>query len=159
MRSLEMDEVSMPGDLLVPCPTKLLFKIPLHALFGDHILQSQNPVLYTHAIPLLGQKFLTSSPEQITRRDRAVLIGNPIGDTSRGEESVNAIGKNLGRRARVFVGRDATKQVNINHCSTARRVHYHGYIITGPRALESSMVFHDGIQLQAKEVFSLDLHH
>lgn len=66
------------------------------------------------------------------------------------------LGKTLG--GRVFVEKEATKQAYMSHCLKSRLVHYHGHVVTYPQAMRNSMIFHEGAQLQAKEVFCLDMH-
>lgn len=156
---LGRDEVSMPGELLVLCPTKLLFKIPLHALsVGDEVLLSRNPILYAHVIPPpepQRQHPKDTTKQSIDRESQITLFGNPTGDVASGEESVNMLGEILG--GRVFVEKEATKEAYMSLCLKSRLVHYHGHVVTYSQAMRNSMIFHEGA-LQAKEVFSLDMH-
>jgi hypothetical protein len=55
-----LESASKPGDLLVFCPTKLLNRLPLHALkFGGEILIRRNPVIYAYSLSQLRHCFFS----------------------------------------------------------------------------------------------------
>jgi len=152
-RPLSLSEVSSPGELLVLCPTRILFKIPLHALPVDGVpLIERNPVVYAYASPLLQRQSYTAD---ITNPEKQVnSFGNPTGNTPGGESAAKLIQQTLG--GEVFTNVAARKETYMNLCTESRVLHYHGHILVASHELSNAMIFHDE-ELTAREVFGMDL--
>lgn len=148
--------VSKPGELLIFCPTKVLSKIPLHALKIDNdVLLERNPVVYTHTLSVLRTVCTRAKETTLNKRsDDAIFFGNPTEDTPAGAESVVYLRKSL--KGEVFLAHVATRETFIEKSASARLIHYHGHVVVDESPLNNGMIFHDS-SLKARDVFVLDL--
>ncbi|GLB33612.1 hypothetical protein LshimejAT787_0104960 [Lyophyllum shimeji] len=153
-KPLESHEVARPGDLLVLCPTKVLSKIPLHALEVDgDVLLARNPVVYTHALPVLRECFwrVDKRNENPTEGKHA-LFGNPRGDSPGGESSVRRMGAAM--HAETFVRGDATRARFLAACQSSKFIHYHGHVAPLPQG--HAMKFADSA-LGVADIFATNI--
>ena len=146
-------EISRPGELLLLCPTKVISKIPLHALnVGGQTLLARNPVIYTYALSVLEQCFWRVSEQR--KSSPMILFGNPTGDAPGGTRSVMNIGTSM--HADTFVEEHATVEKFKAMAPLARLVHYHGHVVVRDQPLNHGIIFRDS-PLTARDIFSLDL--
>ncbi|KAF8076192.1 CHAT domain-containing protein [Lyophyllum atratum] len=153
-KPLQNLEVARPGDLLVLCPTKVLSKIPLHALEVDgDVLLARNPIVYTYALPVLMQCLDMFDQRREQAKDlKPSLFGNPTANTPGGERSVQRIGALMG--ANTFQRGDATKARFLAACQSSKLIHYHGHVAQRPQG--HAMIFADSA-LDVAEVFRMNL--
>ena len=149
--------VSKRGELLIFCPTKVLSKIPLHALKIDNdILLARNPVVYTHTLSVLRTVCAREKETSLSKLPReAVIFGNPTEDTPAGAESALRLSKSL--KGEALVAEGATRDAFTEKSKSARLIHYHGHVVVDESPLNNSMMFHDSSLLAARDVFVLDL--
>lgn len=155
-------DVVRPGELLVMCPTKLLFNIPLHALNPDgQVLLERNPVIYTHSLSVLLRCFMQGRKERKSRATQPfAFFADPTGDTSGGAECINTLGDSM--RMETFCGAEATKEQFASSCHSNRLIHYHGHIVGDEHPLNHAMLFPHNVEhattnnppeLKARNVF------
>jgi CHAT domain-containing protein len=146
-----------PGELLILCPTRILFKIPLHAIpVEDRTLLDQHPIVYTHSFEVLKQCLSRKKIVQRSEDLAMTFIGNPTGDTPAGGESACHLAKEFGGCG--FTRTEAQKQLFSVRCPTSQLMHFHGHVMVDAYPLNHAMIFHNGEELQAREVFKMDIH-
>jgi CHAT domain-containing protein len=156
-RPLLDTEVAKPGDILLLCPTKVLFKIPLHAIpLGDGTtLLDLHPVVYTHAFSVLDKCISRRQHRQDNSQTRITVIRNATGDTPAGQSSAQRIATHLSTD--VFTQQQATKEQFLRCVPQSQLVHIHGHVLLDAYPLDQCMLFHQRVPLTAREVFNLDL--
>ena len=154
-RPLGMPEISIPGELLVLCPTKVLFKIPLHALqiHGEPMIE-RNPVVYTYAMSL-SQTLSTHSRRRSQNGFQLVTFGSPTGDTPGGESSAEYLSHLF--QGDSMVKEQASKEAYTTLCSKFDLIHYHGHIRNAHEPRYNVMIFHNQEELMARDIFTWDL--
>jgi CHAT domain-containing protein len=154
---LSDSEICPPDELLVLCPSKLLFNIPLHALpVGEEPLISKCPVVYCYSSNILGQAVsYRASKRTDSTKGSLTFFGNPTDDSPAGAESVSILANNY--HGQYFVQSTATKDRFLQTAPYSDIIHFHGHIITDEYPLNHAMIFHGPTPLQAREVFALNL--
>ena len=145
------------GELLILCPTSILFKIPIHAIpiSGGSTLLERHPIVYTHSFSVL-RMCLSRRQRCHERSHRGIaILGNATGDTPAGETSVHQIATHL--NAHSFARQQATKDRFIDRASASQLIHFHGHVLLDAYPLDQSMLFHHSERLKAREVFELHL--
>ncbi|KXX81509.1 Separin [Madurella mycetomatis] len=150
-------DVANPDELLIFCPTGVLFKIPLHAIMIEGVaVLERNPIVYTYSSAVLGRCLQpTASPREGSLAG-FVFLGNPTGDTPAGGQSVEELAVRLGGRC--YSRSEATKGRFCSSLSMSRLVHFHGHVNANHHPQQNAMVFAGGCQLKTREVFDMDCH-
>jgi CHAT domain-containing protein len=154
---LSDSDICQPGELLVLCPSGLLFNIPLHALsVGDEPLISRCPVVFCYSGDMLEQT-IRRKPFKRTESTEGSLnfFGNPTGDSPAGAESAIMLADYC--HGQYFVESTATKDRFLQTNASSDIVHFHGHVVSDEHPLNHAMIFHGLSQLQAREVFAFDL--
>lgn len=158
---LSDSDICQPDELLVLCPSKLLFNIPLHALpVGDEPLISRCPVVYCYSSTILGQAIShRKSRETDSVKGSLNFFGNPTDDSPAGAESATMLADYF--HGQYFIESTATKDHFLQIIPSSDIIHFHGHVITDEHPLNHAMIFHGQTPLKAREVFALDLskHH
>jgi CHAT domain-containing protein len=112
-------------ELLVFCPSGLLFALPLRALECEgKLFLDRNPVVYTFCLSVLYHCLLRRS-NKIEDFDKVTISGNPSGDRAEAEESPRSLGKSLNMKP---LTRDlATKTASKDRSDKSSIFHYHGH--------------------------------
>ena len=160
---LARSDVAKPGELLVLCPTKLIFSIPLHALHvSGQVLLERNPVVYTHSLSTLLQCFPREKRMGKPQSSSLAFFADPTGDTSGGVGTVVALSESM--HMQTFCGIEATREAFAATCHSSRLVHYHGHVTVDGNPLNNTMLFHsdptspeENSQLSARNTFSWQL--
>jgi CHAT domain-containing protein len=156
-RPLVENQSARPGDLLVLCPTSVLFKIPIHAipLSDGSTLLERHPIVYTHSFSVLKTCLARRQRRHERTHKRSTIMGNATGDTPAGETSVHKIATQL--NAHSFTRQHATKDRFVDRAPTSQLIHMHGHVSLDAYPLDQSMLFHHGEPLRAREVFNFHL--
>ena len=150
-------EVTSPGDILLLCPTKVLFKIPLHAipLEDGEILLDHHPIVYTHAFSILSECISRRRRQSYNLQKRTIVIGNATGDTPAGQSSAQQIATLLSTEP--LIQQQATKEKFLLYAPQSQLIHVHGHAQLDAYPLDQCMLFHHHVPLKVREIFDLDL--
>jgi CHAT domain-containing protein len=158
---LSDSDICQPDELLVLCPSKLLFNIPLHALpVGDEPLISRCPVVYCYSSNILAQAIShRASRKTDSVKGSLSFFGNPTNDSPAGAESATILADYY--HGQCFIESTATKDRFLQIIPSSDVINFHGHVITDEHPLNHAMIFHSLTPLKAREVFALDLskHH
>jgi CHAT domain-containing protein len=156
-------KLSEEDELLVFCPSGLLFALPLHALECEgRLLLDRNPVVYTSSLSVLHHCLLRRS-DKIEDFDKVTIFGNPSCDRAEAEESSKSLGKSLSVKP---LTRDlATKTAFKDSSDKSSIFHYHGHaFFDSVDPLNSALKLHQEAtegskkgDLTARELLTLSL--
>jgi CHAT domain-containing protein len=149
--------VAKPGDLLILCPTKVLFRVPIHAipLEDGSTLLERHLIVYTHSFSVMNKCMSRRQCRRERSRADMTIIGNATGDTPGGEASAHEIATH--QKVDCFTRQQATKQQFLDRAPQSQLVHVHGHVFLDAYPLDQSMRFHQHQSVKAREVFSLSL--
>ncbi|KAI9873232.1 MAG: hypothetical protein M1830_000675 [Pleopsidium flavum] len=115
------------GQVLVFCPTKVLHRIPLHALKLDkEVLIERNPIVYCQSLSVLQFCQMSSKVQPSTSPPsfRAAVI-NPLSAEATTGSSVGEIADMLNTST---IQADSKKETLIDGLSEASFLHFHGHV-------------------------------
>lgn len=142
-------------SVFILCPTKIIFKIPLHAIPVDgKCLLDLVPVVYTHSFAVLGRKIQQASSESHQDLGEFDVFASPTGDTPAGSEIASKIIAQCGGRQHVD---NVSKEEFLKSASVGSWVHFHGHVVSEDYPLNQALIFHRDEKLTAREVFKMDL--
>jgi CHAT domain-containing protein len=124
-----LQEHTREGETLIFCPTRTLYRIPLHALkIGGTPIIERNPVVYIQSIPLVRFTMQLSRQAGAGKENvlRAVIF-NTLGEDDKALQSVQRLGNVLGNSA--LTTSRCTKEAFAHLGSQADIVHAHGHVI------------------------------
>lgn len=121
-----LSKLSEEDELLVFCPSGLLYALPLHALECDDgmLLLERNPVVYSSSLSILHHCLLRRA-DNVQDLSTIAIFGNPSGDRVDAEESSKSLGETL--RVNPLIGDAATKTAFRQKAEKSSIFHYHGH--------------------------------
>ncbi|OJJ69757.1 hypothetical protein ASPBRDRAFT_197480 [Aspergillus brasiliensis CBS 101740] len=124
-----LETLTHPGDLLVVCPSDILYRLPFHALFlNGRFLIERNPVVYTQSASVLetcvNQRHRTFDRGQ----GNMVILGNLTKDLPSAGRSCRNLKKRLDAQA-CFTDEELSSQDFSEKVADARLLHYHGHAL------------------------------
>ncbi|KAI5807522.1 CHAT domain-containing protein [Peziza echinospora] len=156
-----LSKITKPGDLLMFCPTKILHRIPLHALkLNGEVIIRRNPVVYTQSLSLLRYTFLSQNghiPVEHHSGSGGVLVfGDP--PTAAGRSAISQTANSFNTTAHVGIESAKNRFVaSFNDSETIPRlVHFHGHCwFSEESPFDHCLQFAHEEYLTAGEVFDI----
>ena len=155
-----MVEATESGDTILPCPTGILFNIPLHAIpVDDKPLIERNPVIYTQSLIILYICALsTSSMTADTPADPLAVQALSDAESTLPSAPSMAFAHKVG--ARLLSGPDLTKSSFLEAITQSSLIHFFGHVcFDESKPLEHHMAIR-GIETErvtARELFDIRL--
>jgi len=166
-----LERYTRPGDMLVLCPTRVLHRVPLHAIkLGDRPLISRNPVVYTQSLSILRLCTMslnndpppscTETSSLVTPPFRTVVV-RPLPDSC-STEKVEELAANLS--ATSLHGSRIDKSSFFAIAANASLIHYHGHISSDSDSLQRAIIldstspdFSEGTSVIVDDIYDLHL--
>ncbi|KIM78911.1 hypothetical protein PILCRDRAFT_579510 [Piloderma croceum F 1598] len=166
-----LEHYTRPGDTLVLSPTRILHRVPLHAIkLGNQPLIVRNPVVYTQSLSLLRlcNMSLKSNPPPIMTHQsatppsfRAVVI-HPLPNSWLSTNQVEELTANLGATA--LHGPRIDRSSFFATAANASLIHYHGHVSSNSQPLHralnldaTSQNFSEATSVAVDAIFDLHL--
>jgi CHAT domain-containing protein len=163
-----LERYTCPGDTLVLCPTRILHRVPLHAIkLGDQPLIARNPVVYTQSLSILRlchMSLKSNPPPTVTATPpsfRAVVI-HPLPDSWLSTNQVKELTANLGATA--LHGPHIDRSSFFATAANASLIHYHGHVSSNSQPLyraltldATSQEFSEETSIAVDAIFDLPL--
>jgi CHAT domain-containing protein len=166
-----LEHYTRPGDTLVLCPTRILHRVPLHAIkLGDQPLISRNPVVYTQSLSILrlcNMSLKSNPPPTVTHGSatppsfRTVVI-HPLPDLWLSTNQVKELTANLGPTA--LYGPRIDRSSFFATAANASLIHYHGHVSSNSQPLHraltldaTSQEFSEETSIAVDAIFDLPL--
>jgi CHAT domain-containing protein len=144
-----LERYTHPGDMLVLCPTRILHRVPLHAIkLGDRPLISRNPVVYTQSLSILRLCTMSlnndppPSPSEtsssVTPPSFRTVTVHPLPDSWCSIDTVKELTTNLS--ATSLHGSRIDKSSFFETAANASLIHYHGHISSNSDPLRRAII-------------------
>jgi hypothetical protein len=149
-----LELVSKPGEMVVLSPTKLLHRIPLHALHvqGRPLIE-RNPVVYTQSLSMLRMCKVQADARDTSRDFKAFIAEALAPDEARPSMTFADDLETL-----VFKDELLSKEVFLEAVSDADLVHFHGHVGFEENApLDHYMAIRGEEAVTARDMFGIQL--
>jgi CHAT domain-containing protein len=149
-----LGKYSNPGDLLILCPTKLLHRLPLHALaVDDQALIERNPVIYTQSLSMLRLCVLSAQRRDPTKPFKPLIVEALPEDAYRPPLS---FAKSL--KTTVLRDKPLTQLTFLAQVADTDLLHFHGHVgFHEQEPLEHFLELRYLQKVTARDIFDLRL--
>lgn len=140
-----LETLARTGDTLVFCPTKNLYRIPLHALrLKDQPIIEQFLVVYAHSLGVFRYSHLGQRQKHADQGSQVFIFGNPSNDRSEAEESAKELA-GIVQDADVSLQSAASNAHFRDSANRATFLYFNGHTLGSEDPLADGLVFSDGV--------------